>query len=129
MIHLHILSGRKAGSRAVASSFPFRIGRHPQNHLPLDDDGVWDQHLALEFREKEGFHLAATPNAIASVNGKPAEKTILRNGDIITVGSAKIQFWLAPVPQRSLRLRENFVWALLILITVAQFVLICAFSR
>jgi pSer/pThr/pTyr-binding forkhead associated (FHA) protein len=129
MIHLHILSGKKAGSRTVASHFPFRIGRAPQNHLPLEDDGVWEQHLTLEFQKREGFHLAAASNAIAAVNGKQVENTILRNGDIITIGSAKIQFWLAPAPQHSLRLRENFVWGILILVTITQLVLICWLLR
>ena len=127
MVQLHLLSGKKAGGKMTAGKFPFRIGRSSQNHLALDDDGIWDQHLSLEFREKEGIHLATTSNAIATVNGKPVEKTILRNGDIITIGSAKIQFWLAPAPQYNLQLRENTVWALLILITIAQFVLICTF--
>jgi pSer/pThr/pTyr-binding forkhead associated (FHA) protein len=128
MIQLQLLCGRKAGSRAVASHFPFRIGRAAQNHLLLEDDGVWDQHLTLEFKEREGFHLVTTAHAIAAVNGKPVENTILRNGDIITVGSAKIQFWLAPAPQHGLRSREGFVWALLILVTLCQFFLICYFS-
>lgn len=129
MIQLQLLSGKKAGSRAVAAHFPFHVGRSPENDLLLEDDGVWDRHLTLEFREKEGFHLATTPNAIAAVNGKPVAETILHNGDVITLGSAKIQFWLAPAPQRSLSLRENFVWALLILVTIVQFVLLCAFLQ
>jgi pSer/pThr/pTyr-binding forkhead associated (FHA) protein len=129
MVDLHVLSGKKAGSRAAAGRFPFRIGRAPQNDLLLEDDGVWDQHLVLEFREKDGFYLSAASNAIATVNGKPLQEALLRNGDVITAGSAKIQFWLAPVPQRGLRLQENMVWALLIVVTLVQFFLICAFLR
>jgi hypothetical protein len=124
MIQLHVLSGKKAGSRVAASRFPFRIGRAPLNDLPLEDDGVWDQHIVVEFRRKEGFRLAAAPEAIAAVNSKPAGDTLLRNGDIITLGSAKIQFWIAPARQRGLRLRENFVWALLIFIALSELVLI-----
>jgi pSer/pThr/pTyr-binding forkhead associated (FHA) protein len=127
MIDLHVLSGKKAGSRVVVGHFPFQIGRVSQNDLPLEDDGVWDRHVTLEFKEKDGFHVATTANAIVTINGKPVEKSRLHNGDILTVGSAKLQFWLAPAPQRGLSLRENFVWGLLILITVAQFILICAF--
>lgn len=127
MIQLQVLSGRKAGSRAMASRFPFHIGRTASNDLPLDDDGVWDQHLALEFKPRDGFYLATAANAIAAVNGKPVENTILRNGDIITVGSAKIQFWLAPAPQYRLRLRENLVWALLLLVTLGQLLLVWSF--
>ena len=124
MIHLHILSGKKAGSRMVASHFPFRIGRASGNDLSLEDAGIWEQHVTLEFQKKEGFHLATAANALASVNDKSIENIRLRNGDIITLGSAKIQFWLAPAPQYSLRLRENFIWALLILITAGQFLLL-----
>ena len=129
MIHLHILSGRKAGSRVDASRFPFRVGRSPQNDLPLEDDGVWEQHIVLEFQKKNGFCLAAAAKAIVTVNGEQTDSTLLRNGDVITLGLAKIQFWLAPAPQRGLRLRENLVWALLILITLGQLLFIYTFRR
>jgi len=125
MISLQVLSGKKAGSQTEARHFPFHIGRAPQNQLALEDDGVWDRHLTLEFHPTEGFELIAAHDAITAVNGRPVEKTILHNGDIITVGSAKVQFWLAPARQRSLALRENLIWGLLILVTVAQFVLLC----
>ena len=129
MIDLHVLSGKKAGSRVGVSHFPFNIGRTSQNDLLLEDDGVWDRHLTLEFRQKDGFYAVTTANAIATVNGKQVEKSRLRNGDTITLGSAKLQFWLAPAPQRGLGLRENLFWALLILVTAAQFILIFAFLR
>jgi pSer/pThr/pTyr-binding forkhead associated (FHA) protein len=124
MIQLHVLSGKKAGSCTDASRFPFRIGRTQQNDLSLEDDGVWDEHIVLEFRRKEGFWLASAPQAIAAVNSKPAGETLLRNGDIITLGSAKLQFWIAPARQRGLRLRENSVWALLLLVALGELVLI-----
>ena len=123
MVQISVLSGSKAGSRTVVRHFPFRVGRTPENHLQLDDDGVWDQHLALELH-KEGFGLSVAPNALVSVNNEPFQDQILRNGDIITIGSAKLQFWLAPARQRGLRFRESFVWALVIAVTAAQFALI-----
>jgi pSer/pThr/pTyr-binding forkhead associated (FHA) protein len=124
MIQLNILSGKKAGDQPVTRRFPFSIGRSAENHLRLEDDGVWDQHLVLEFQKQEGFRLATSANALATVNGVPAQNMILRNGDIITLGSAKIQFWLAAAGQRGLRFREGFVWALLVIMTLGQFVLI-----
>ena len=124
MIQLHILSGKKAGSLAVAGHFPFRIGRAPENDLSLEDAGIWEQHVILEFKKKEGFHLATAANVLAAVNDKPVENILLRNGDIITLGSAKIQFWLAAAPQQGLKLRENFIWALLILVTAGQLFLL-----
>ena len=124
MIQINILSGKKAGAQSVARHFPFNIGRTAQNDLQLEDDGVWDQHLTLEFQKKEGFKLATAANALAVVNGQPVQKTILRNGDIITLGSAKLQFWLAAAQQRGLRSGENFVWAHLVFVTFGQFILI-----
>ena len=124
MIQLNILSGKKAGAQSAARRFPFRIGRAPGNDLLLDDDGIWDQHLTLEFNRQKGFTLAAAPDALVAINGGPVLTAILRNGDIITLGSAKLQFWLAAARQRSLRLREAIVWALLVAVTAAQFALI-----
>ncbi len=124
MIQLNILSGKKAGTQTVARRFPFHIGRASENELQLEDDGIWDQHLTLEFQTQSGFNLITAPNALATVNGGPVQSTTLRNGDMIMVGSVKLQFWLAAATQGSLRVREGFVWTLLVLITLGQFVLI-----
>jgi pSer/pThr/pTyr-binding forkhead associated (FHA) protein len=129
MIQFNILSGKKAGAQSAARHFPFRIGRAAQNDLQLDDDGVWDQHLVLEFQKHEGFKLATSANALATVNGELVQNKILRNGDTITLGSAKLQFWLAAAQQSGLRSGENFVWALLVFITLGQFILIYRLLR
>ena len=124
MIQLNILSGNKAGCRTVVRRFPFCVGRAAGNDLQLDDDGVWDSHFALEFQRNESFMLAAAPDALAAVNNEPVQNARLRNGDVISFGSVKIQFWLAAARQRGLRLRECFAWALLAAVTTAQFALI-----
>ena len=124
MIQFKILSGKKAGDQFVARHFPFRIGRATGNDLKLEDDGVWDQHLVLEFQKQEGFKLTTSSNALAAVNGEPAQGKILRNGDIITIGSARLQFWLAATRQRGLRFREFFIWALIAAVTAAQLALV-----
>jgi pSer/pThr/pTyr-binding forkhead associated (FHA) protein len=129
MIQFNILSGRKAGAVLAARHFPFRVGRAPGNELQLDDDGVWDQHLTLEFNRREGFTLVTAPQALAAVNGEPVQAAVLKSGDIITVGSAKFQFWLAAARQRGLHLREAFVWTLLVAVTAAQFALIYRLLR
>lgn len=124
MVQLNILSGKMAGSQPVVRHFPFHIGRATGNELQLDDGGVWDQHLTLEFQKGEGFVLTTATNALATVNGGSVQKLRLHNGDIITFGSVKIQFWLAAVRQRGLRLREWFVWTVISVVTAAQFALI-----
>jgi pSer/pThr/pTyr-binding forkhead associated (FHA) protein len=124
MIQLDILSGKKAGAKSVARHFPFRVGRAAGNELQLDDDGVWDRHFTLELKKQEGFQLVVSANALATVNGESIQSKILRNGDTITIGSAKLQFWLAAARQRGLLVREGFVWALLISVTASQFALL-----
>ncbi len=124
MIQLRVLSGKKADTQTVVRRFPFRIGRAAENELQLEDDGVWDQHLTLEFQPQSGFNLTTAPSALVTVNAAPVQNATLRNGDTITVGSVKIQFWLAAARQRSLFARESFVWALLLFVTLGQFALL-----
>ena len=58
------------------------------------------------------------------MNDQPQSAARLHNGDIISFGSAKIQFWIAAPRKRGLRLRELSVWLLLAAVTAFQFVLI-----
>ena len=78
----------------------------------------------MEFQKQEGFQLTTSANALVTVNGESVLNKILRNGDIITIGSARLQFWLAAARQRGLRPREIFVWALIVAVTAGQFTLI-----
>ena len=129
MIELHILAGKMAGSRSVVRRFPFSIGRAQENDLQLNDDGTWDQHVLLEFHRREGIKLAAAQNAMVMVNSKPVQTVLLHNGDVITIGSVKLQFWLAAARQRGLRLPERLVWALLLAVVLCQLALICRMVR
>jgi pSer/pThr/pTyr-binding forkhead associated (FHA) protein len=124
MIQLLILTGKKAAGQFIARRFPFCIGRASGNDLQLDDDGVWDRHLTLEFHPRQGITLTAAPNALVTINNRPVQTALLRNGDVITLGAAKLQFWLAAVRQQSLGLREGFVWALLFLVVLCEAFLI-----
>ncbi|HSY19546.1 MAG TPA: FHA domain-containing protein [Candidatus Acidoferrales bacterium] len=120
MIQLRILSGKLAGEIIFVRQFPFHVGHAPQNELCLEDEGVWDNHLAIGFEKQAGFMLATAPDAFTAVNEQPQQNVRLRNGDVISFGSAKIQFWLAPAKLRGLRLRESFVWLLLAGLTLVQ---------
>jgi pSer/pThr/pTyr-binding forkhead associated (FHA) protein len=126
MVQLRILSGKMAGDTKVVRHFPFSIGRSANDDLRLDDPGVWDKHLTLSLQKKVGFTLEAAPQAFAAVNDQSLTAASLHNGDVISFGSAKIQFWLAPAPIRGLRLRDWFVWAVLALVAAAQIFLLCA---
>lgn len=124
MVQLKILSGTKAGTTWVARRFPVRIGRSPSADLQLEEQGVWDQHLQLDFQPGTGFILNAQPNALAAVNGQPVQQTLLRNGDTLELGSLKMQFWLSETRQSGLRLRESLTWIAIAAISLGQIALI-----
>ena len=120
MVQLKVLSGRKAGTTWVARRFPVRIGRSPAADLQLEESGVWDQHLQLDFKPAEGFLLSTQPNALATVNGQPVHQAVLRNGDAIDIGSLKLQFWLSETRQGGLRLREGLTWIGIAAVSLGQ---------
>jgi len=124
MVQLNILSGTKAGTSWGARRFPVRIGRGPASHLQLEDAGVWDHHLDLAMLAGEGFVVIAHDNALISVAGRPVQRTVLRNGDILGIGAVKIQFWLARTRQAGLRFREVLTWTGIAAISLAQVALV-----
>src|SRR5882672_5301051 len=115
MIQLQILTGKQAGTRWVARRFPVRVGRDPANDLRLEEDGVWGQHCELNFDSVEGILLAVQPNALLTVNQEPIPTSHrLRNGDSIELGSVRLRFWLGDPALRGSRIREGFVWTLIV---------------
>jgi predicted component of type VI protein secretion system len=124
VIQLQILSGKQAGSDIVVRRFPFTIGRSADANHKLEDAGVWDRHLQIEFRRHEGFCFVAQSNAMTVVNGEAAQNGILRNGDVIEVGSVQLRFWLARSEQMTLRVREALTWTALFALFAAQIGLI-----
>jgi pSer/pThr/pTyr-binding forkhead associated (FHA) protein len=129
MVQLRVLSGKMAGENILVRHFPFRIGRAAHNELCLGDDGVWDDHLTLDFVPGEGFTLAAAPRALAAVNDQPQTQARLNNGDMISFGSAKVQFWLAPAQLRRLTAREVSVWVLLAVVVAVEVAVMVKLAR
>ncbi len=124
MVQLKVLSGKKAGTVWVARRFPVRVGRSAGADLQLDESGIWDQHLQVDFSRGEGYVLRTQPDALTSVNGQAAPRALLRNGDTIEIGSIRMQFWLAEARQRGLRFREGLTWAGIAVVTAGQISLI-----
>jgi predicted component of type VI protein secretion system len=124
VIQFTILTGRKAGVSWAARRFPVRIGRSASADLQLDEEGVWDEHVEVHFRPRDGFYLETLAEALASVNGQPAQEARLRNGDEVSLGAIKLQFWLGQTEQASLRLREAFTWAAIAALCLGQVALI-----
>lgn len=123
MIQLHILSGRQAGGEIVVRHFPFVIGRGTA-HLPLDDGGVWERHLEIDFTRGEGITFTARGEAGVIVNGAAVAAGLLRNGDLVELGAASFRVWLTRTQQSGLRWRESLTWTALLSLFVAQGLLI-----
>lgn len=120
MVQLKVVSGRQAGRVVVASRFPFVLGRSPAAHFRLEDDGVWDRHLEVTLAMPEGFVIRAGDQAPVALNDQPVRSARLRNGDVITVGSSQIRFWLAETRQATLRPREIATWVALAALCLGQ---------
>ncbi|MBI5774353.1 MAG: FHA domain-containing protein [Verrucomicrobia bacterium] len=120
MIQLKILSGRQAGAQTTVENFPCLIGRAGGAQLQLDDPGVWEKHLELDLKFPDGFELRLLGGALATVNGEAFQSRRLRNGDVIELGGARLQFWLGEVAQPGLRGRENLVWLALAALMLAE---------
>ncbi len=124
MVQLNILSGKKAGTSWVVRRFPVQVGRSPKANLRLEEDGVWDEHLQISFVSDSGFVLRTHSDALATVNGEPAREAVLHNGDTISIGALKLQFWLAEARQGGLTYREWLTWATVAAISLGQVALI-----
>jgi hypothetical protein len=124
MIQLRILAGKKAGVVWGTRRFPVRIGRAAASDLQLEDQGVWDEHFRIGLNPAAGFVLETQPDALVTANNQPVQRAVLRNGDVIGIGSVKIQFWLGEARQRGLALQEGVVWAIIGVITALQIALV-----
>lgn len=120
MVQLQFLSGKKAGTVAVANRFPWTVGRLAASDFRLEDPGVWERHLVFNLRFPDGFILNVQPDALAAVNGQRVQEVLLRNGDLIEIGPIKILFWLSETRQMSLRAREILTWLSLGLLSLGQ---------
>jgi hypothetical protein len=128
MIRLHILSGAHAGARYDAFHFPITLGRSDQSDISRNEPGVWPSHCKILWL-KEGIVLEVEPDAMASVNGVPIPRAVLRNGDLITLGGATIRFGLSPVRQSRAALLEWLTWTALAALSLGQVAVIYWINR
>ncbi|PAW81863.1 MAG: hypothetical protein B9S33_15945 [Pedosphaera sp. Tous-C6FEB] len=124
MVQLRVLNGGRAGAVHIASQFPCTIGRAANDSLRLNEPGVWDHHLQLELEVPTGFRLRRLGQGRASVNEQEFNDVVLRNGDVIALGAAKLQFWLGEVKQGNNRLRELITWLAIGLAVILQGILV-----
>jgi len=92
--------------------------------LRLEEPGVCGEHLEIIFDPK-GFALKARPGAATQVNDVPVSEVVLRNGDVISAGSARFRFGLSVAAQRDHRKVEWLLWIGLAVLCAAQVGLLC----
>lgn len=129
MVRLEVLSGKKAGTAWVARRFPIRLGRSGESDFRAEEPGVWEDHAEIAADPTEGWIMQARADAPVRINGQPAQRAVLRNGDAIELGSLKLRFRLEGVRQKGLALRESLVWAILVGITLCQIALLWWLKR
>jgi pSer/pThr/pTyr-binding forkhead associated (FHA) protein len=124
MVQFRVLTGSRQGERLIASRFPWLIGRSNSAQLRLEDPGVWERHLEIALEDPGGFVASLLPGALATVNGSPFQQAKLRNGDVLDLGSVRLQFWLSEAPQKGLRWRESLTWLALGALSLVQILLV-----
>ncbi|MBN2506975.1 MAG: FHA domain-containing protein [Verrucomicrobia bacterium] len=111
MVLLRLLTDPAPGTEHRVRRFPLRLGRAADAGLRLTAHGVWERHAELRVHQGRELVLAAEPDAPVRVNGHPVTRAVLRTGDVIDLGGARLQFSLASPAPRGLRLREALTWA------------------
>jgi pSer/pThr/pTyr-binding forkhead associated (FHA) protein len=124
MLQFRVLTGKMAGTSWVARRFPVRIGRAPSSDFRLEENGVWDQHLQVDFVPAQGIVLETKGEALVRVNDQPVQQAVLRNGDLIQLGSAQLQFWLSQTHQQGLGVREGWTWFIVAAVAASEIALL-----
>ena len=129
MIEIWMLEGKQAGAWWTARHFPVRIGRGQDCQIALDEPGVWEDHLELDYERGAGFLARPLSDGAVLVDNQPVGTTPVRNGSTLRVGGALLQFWLAPPAQRAFRLLEAGFWAGLLLLCAGEVYLMLLLAR
>ncbi len=129
MVQFKILSGRRAGQVVLVSSFPAVVGRLDSADVCIEENGVWDRHVTIELENTTGYHARLSEHALGSVNGQEFTRHHLRNGDVLELGAARLQFWVGAAVQSNLRWREHMIWIGLLALVAVQFFLLWHLSQ
>jgi len=129
MIELIVLNDPPPGRRFQLGAAPIRLGRRRGLEVVLIDPGVWDDHAEISATPEGWFRVRAAGQAHLSVNDHPVTEHRLRTGDVLGIGSVKVQFELRRPLQVSLGLRETAVWILIAAVVVAAIVVMLAIGN
>jgi VWFA-related protein len=89
---LVISGGAQSGTRFRLGTEVTTIGREGDNDVMLDDDAVGRRHAQIR-RGSDGYQLTDLDSRNGTrVNGKSITRQLLRQGDIIEIGSTRLAF-------------------------------------
>jgi pSer/pThr/pTyr-binding forkhead associated (FHA) protein len=103
---------------------PWRIGRSSASDLRLDRPGVWDAHAILENAPDTRVAIRAVSDGIVAVNHVPLREAVLRNGDIVTLGSVQMEFRVSPTAGRTGRETASAMWAVVVASVAAEAIVV-----
>ncbi len=85
----------EGGRRYSVTSAAFRIGRHEDNELPIDDPSMSRHHAQIQ-RKRDGTFVITDLESMNGVfvNNKRVINAPLKEGDLIELGDARLRFTL-----------------------------------
>jgi len=89
---LTVLAGPEEGRDYSFERIEITIGRTMENDVVLPDPGISRQHLSI--RDKGGAYILKDLGSSNGtlLNGRKVLEEVLKSGDVITIGGAKIRF-------------------------------------
>ncbi len=90
-LQLVVKSGSKAGQVYLLDDRPIRIGRDPSSTIRLDDNRSSRNHCILE-RSEDGSWICRDLQSTnhTQLNGEKLVTAVLKEGDVITIGSTEL---------------------------------------
>lgn len=85
-------------TRPLTKGQPLAVGRHKSNDIWIDEDGVGVLHCRISWNKDAFEVVAASPDGV-EVNGMIVQRAVLRNGDLIRVGTVDIRMRSDGEPQ------------------------------
>lgn len=125
MVELRQLSG---GADLVSAirSFPFCVGRQGAD-LNIMAPGVWDRHLLIQKAADHRYHVVPQAPATVVLRGNVLKaSTPLQNGDVLELGSVRLQFRISSTRPRSLWAMEITAWTGLAILAAIQALLMAS---
>lgn len=110
---VRVLAGRGEGKDFILYNTVSLLGRDERCDVPLfGDNAVSPQHAAIRADGKRHFLLAADTPAGTIVNGQPVEPgndLLLRDGDMIQIGSIRMEFHEKSTAQRLTKPNDDLI--------------------